>query len=164
MNLTTPPPAKLSDLIELAVSDAGRLDRARYTPMWMTWHRPRPAEGNGGPAKCMVCLAGAVIAGTLGCPTSTEIDIMTHENADPTSITIPDKAWLNALWALDASREGDWLEAFRALHGAYPEGKLYDAIEALPAPVNVEFTDWKKLDAHLASLTVRAEQLRELGL
>ena len=64
MNLTTPPPAKLSDLIELAIADTRKLDRHDYTPTWMTWHRPNPADD-----KCMICLAGAVIAGTLGCAT-----------------------------------------------------------------------------------------------
>ena len=159
MNLTTPPPAKLSELIELAIADARRLDHARYTPVWMTWHRPRPFDG-----KCMVCLAGAVIAGTLGCSTETSIDIATSDSADPESTTITDERWRRALWALDSSREGHWLAAFRALHSSYPEGKLYDAVNALPAPANTEFNDWKKLDAHLASLAAIATQLRDLGL
>lgn len=159
MNLTTPPPARLSELLELAIADARRLDHDRYTPMWMTWHRPRRLDG-----KCMVCLAGAVIAGTLGCPTGTSIDIATSDSADPKSTTISDKRWRHALWALDSAREGDWLDAFRALHGAHPDGELYDAVEAIPAPADIEFNDWNKLDTHLASLTVRANELRELGL
>ena len=159
MNLTTPPPAKLSDLIELAIADARKLDHARYTPVWLTWHRPRPLDG-----KCMVCLAGAVIAGTLGCSTETSIDIATSDSADPKSTTITDKWWRRALWALDSVREGDWLAAYHAMHGAHPDGELYDALEALPPPANTEFNDWKKLDAHLASLNERAERLRKLGL
>ncbi len=159
MNLTTPPPGKLSELLELAIADARRLDRTRYTPMWMTWHRPRHTDG-----KCMVCLAGSVIAGTLGCPTEASIDIATHENKDPESTTITDAAWRRALWALDSAREGDWLDAFRALHDGYPEGELYEAVEALPAPAHTEFNDWDKLDAHLGSLASRAKQLRQLGL
>ena len=92
MNLTTPPPAKLSDLLELAIADARRLDHALYTPMWMTWHRPRPLDG-----KCMVCIAGAVIAGTLGCPAGTSIDIATSDSTDPQSTTITDERWRRAL-------------------------------------------------------------------
>ena len=159
MNLTPPPPAKLSDLIELAIADARRLDRTRYTPMWLTWHRPSPRDG-----KCMVCLAGAVVAGTLGCPTEASVEIATHDDKAPESTTITDERWRRALWALDSAREGDWLAAFRALHAAYPESELYDALEAIPAPVHTEFNDWDKLDAHLGSLAVRAKQLRELGL
>ena len=159
MNLTTPPPAKLSDLLNLAITDARKLDHARYTPMWMTWHRPRPLDG-----KCMVCLAGAVIAGTLGCSTGTSIDIATSDSADPESTTITDERWRRALWALDSAREGDWLDAFRALHGSHPDGELYDALEALPAPADTEFNDWNRLDAHLASLAARATELRDLDL
>ena len=159
MNLTTPPPAKLSDLLDLAIADARRLDDARYTPMWMTWHRPRRLDG-----RCMVCLAGAVIAGTLGCATGTSIDIATSDSADPQSTTITDERWRRALWALDSAREGDWLDAFKALHGCYPEGELYDAVEAVPTPEEPEFHDWKQLDAHLVSLTSCASELRDLGL
>ena len=92
------------------------------------------------------------------------IDIATRESADPESETITDEAWRRALWALDSAREGDWLDAFRALHRAYPEGELYHTVEALPAPAHTEFNDWNKLDAHLESLAMRARQLRELGL
>ena len=159
MNLTTPPPAKLSDLIDLAIADARKLDHGRYTPVWMTWHRPRPLDG-----KCMVCLAGAVIAGTLGCATGTSIDIATSESADPQSTTITDEPWRRALWALDSAREGDWLDAFRALHGTYPDGELYNAVEAVPTPADTEFHDWDQLDAHLVSLAECASELRKLDL
>ena len=159
MNLTTPPPSKLSDLLELAIADARRLDHARYTPMWMTWHRPRPLDG-----KCMVCLAGAVIAGTLGCSTRTSIDIATSDSADPQSTTITDERWRRALWALDSAREGHWLEAFKALHGTYPDNGLYDALEELPSPLDTEFHDWEQLQTHLVSLARCASRLREIDL
>ena len=159
MDLTTPPPGKLSDLIELAIADARKLDRTRYTPMWMTWHRPRNKDG-----KCMVCLAGGVIAGTLGCPTDVTIDIATGESADPESETISDAAWSRALWALDSARDGDWAAAFRGLHHRPPNNEMYDALRAIPIPACSEFNDWNTLDEHLESLASRARQLRELGL
>jgi len=159
MNLTTPPPAKLSDLLDLAIADARRLDRDRYTPTAITWHRPDPLEN-----KCMVCLAGSVIAGTLGCEIKASIEIVTSDNDEPQSTAITDKRWRHALWALDAARGGDWLDAFKALHGCYPEGELYDAVEAVPTPEEPEFHDWKQLDAHLVSLGSCASELRELGL
>ncbi len=158
MNLTPPPPGKLSDLIELAIADARKLDRTRYTPMWMTWHRPR-TDG-----KCMVCLAGSIVAGTLGCPTDVTIEIATSESADPESETISDEAWRRALWALDSARDGDWTAAFRALHRAYPDNEVYDALRAVPVPAHTEFNDWNTLGEHLESLASRARQLRELGL
>ena len=159
MNLTTPPPDKLSDLLELAIADARRLDRARYTPMWMTWHRPRLQDG-----KCMVCLAGGVIAATLGCADDAVIEITSGESTEPESETISDPFWCRALWALDSARDGDWLDAYRALHDDYPAGELYDALEEMPPATCVEFNDWDKLDAHLESIAVRAEHLRTLGL
>ena len=112
----------------------------------------------------MVCLDGAVIDGTLGCTFETHIDIATSDMAEPGSATIADKRWRYALWALDAVREGDWISAFKALHGACPEGKTYQALEAIPAPLEPEFEDWSRLDTHLGSLAYRANRLRELGL
>lgn len=159
MNLTTPPPERLSDLIELAIADARRLDHARYTPMWTSWHRPRPLDG-----KCMVCLAGAVIAGTLGCETETNIDIATSDFAEPESTTITDKRWRRALWALDSAREGNWHAAFENLRGSYPADELRDALNALPKPSHGEFNGWKHFDTHLASLADCASKLREIGL
>jgi hypothetical protein len=165
MKLTTPPPAKLSDLLELAIRDARRLDHALYKPMWMTWHQPQPPNSDGRTRKCMVCLAGAVIAGTLACSPQAIIDISTHENAEPESTTITDKAWRRALWAIDSAREGDWFEAILALRGEYPKGdRVHHALMALPPPDNTEFNNWKKLGAHLDSLGERAQELRELGL
>ncbi len=159
MNFTTPPPERLSDLIDLAIADARKLDRDRYTPTAITWHRPDPLEN-----KCMVCLAGSVIAGTLGCEIEASIEIVTSDNDEPQSTTITDKRWRHALWALDTARGGDWLDAFKALHGAHPEGKIYEALEAIPAPLEPEFDDWSKLDTHLGSLAYRANRLRKLGL
>ena len=159
MDLTTPPPTKLSDLLELAIADARKLDHDRYTPMWMTWHRPRQRDG-----KCMVCLAGAVIAGTLDCSTEKSIDIATSDNADPQSTTITDKRWRRALWALDSAREGNWLKALTALHGTCPDCLMQEKLAKIPTPDKTEFHTWNELDAHLVSLAVCAGQLREIDL
>ncbi|MDE2905463.1 MAG: hypothetical protein OXQ28_05195 [Acidobacteriota bacterium] len=159
LNLATPPPDKLSDLIELAIADARKLDRYDYAPTWMTWHRRNPADG-----KCMVCLAGAVIAGTLGCARETIIDIAAEDSADPRSTTITDEPWRRALRALDSAREGHWNEAFENLRGSYPADELRNALDALPRPRHREFNAWNQFDAHLASLADCASKLREIGL
>ncbi len=62
MDLTTPPPEKLSEPIELAIADARRIERGDYWPVAGAWHDPGPRD------RCIICLAGAVIAATLGCP------------------------------------------------------------------------------------------------
>ena len=162
MNLSTPPPEKLSDLIDLAIADTRRLDHNRYVPDWSVWHRPRPLDD-----KCMVCLAGAVIAGTLGCALETRIEIAS-DMAEPGSTTIADKRWRNALWALDSARKGSWNSACRALHGIGigidPEDELAEALDELPPPLHSEFKSWRELAIHLDSLASRANDLRKLGL
>ena len=167
MNLTTPPPAKLSDLIELAISDARKLDRDAYIPKGSTWHRPDPNN-----ERCAVCLAGIVIAGTLGCSKNTwvteisESDDSAGDGADPqsTTVTITDPRWSGALMALDAAREGDWLIAFDSLYGRFPEHGIRDKVEGIAKPDMAAFTNWEQLETHLASLSACAEQLRELGI
>ena len=67
MNDIEVPPKKLSDLIGLAVADARTLDRETYIPECWSWHTP--VRNN----KCRVCLAGAVIAGTLRVNPKTEV-------------------------------------------------------------------------------------------
>ena len=161
MNLTIPPPDKLSDLIDLAITDARKLDQNRYAPTWHKWHQIDPGDG-----KCMVCLAGAVIAGTLGCARQTHIDIATSDSdtAEPDSTIITDKRWRNALWALDSAREGNWNGACRALHDVGPDDELGDALDELPPPERSEFESWGELAIHLDSLASRANDLRKLGL
>ena len=165
MNLSTPPPEKLSDLIDLAIADARRLDQSRYAPTWHKWHQPDPGDG-----KCMVCLAGTVIAGTLGCTRDTHIVITTSDMTKPGSTVIADKQWRNALWALDSAREGDWNSACRALlacrvlHGIHADDTLAEALDELPPPQRSEFESWKELAIHLDSLAGRANDLRKLGL
>lgn len=158
-NLSKQPPEKLSDLMDLAVADARGLNRNDYIPNWMTWHRRNPESG-----RCMVCVAGAVIAGTLECDPNTIVDIATEDSADPRATTITDEAWRRALWALDSAREGHWDTAVESLGGSYPTGRLSDALDVLPRPEHREFNSWKEFSAHLASLACRASELRALGL
>ena len=58
-------PDKLSGLIRLAIADAGRLDRDKYTPYFLDYHKPKRLW-SGQSDSCCICNAGAVIAGTLG--------------------------------------------------------------------------------------------------
>lgn len=74
---TTPPPGKLSDLIDLAVADARRLDRTTYTPDSSVWHEPADDDC------CMICLAGSVIAETLKCPRDQKVELGDEDNPDP---------------------------------------------------------------------------------
>ena len=172
MNRTTPPPTKLSDLIELAIGDARRLDRSVYVPSWKQWHEPRKPKARDGNApatsetpKCLVYLAGAVIAGTLGYAPENTVDIAEPEQAKADTMTVPDVKWKSALWALDWIREGQWTDGFLALHGWYPKDKkLHDALLTMESPGCARFHDWETLNRHLESLSERADELRRLGL
>ena len=159
MNLTTPPPEKLSDLLELAIADARKLDHDHYVPDWSVWHRPRPLDN-----KCQICLAGAVIAGTLGCPAGTDIDIFTVDETDPESINVTDERWQKALGALDSAREGHWLTAVEALQGDCHDTNVIEKLDDLGPAAHSEFGDWCQFNRHLNSLKQCASQLRELGL
>lgn len=53
-------PDTLSDLIDLAIKDARGLDRELYTPDYGEWHTYSYLDES-----CSICLAGAVIAGSL---------------------------------------------------------------------------------------------------
>ena len=62
-------PDKLSDLLELALDDLETTEKdPRYMIDMGEWHTPT----NG---KCMVCLAGAVMAQTIGVPLSYPIPV-----------------------------------------------------------------------------------------
>ena len=109
MNLTTPPPGKLSELIDLAIADVRRIDRGDYRPVADAWHEPVPGD------RCMICLAGAVIAATLGCPKDTQVEISWVASETPGTTTITEGPWQDALFALNYARAGNWPEALRTL-------------------------------------------------
>ena len=165
MNTRTPPPEKLSALIRLAIDDARRLDRERYMPTAATWHDPDgPDDGNDRPT-CLVCVAGAVIARTLECPSYAHILVSARPDEAGRCTTITDEKWRGALWALDLAREGLWLDAFRSLHGDYPnDEEVYEALEKLAAADEMEFSGCDEFDSHLESLNERAREIDELGL
>ena len=175
MQLTKSPPRLLSDLIELAIDDARKLDRKRYKPTFETWHEPQWHLKD---KTCLVCLAGAVIASTLECATTTQVRIapaadrrlgafsfiLTSRNEEQeTSGPLARKNWENTLWALDAVRNGHWNEAVRKLNGMYPNKANQERLDTLHRPDQIMFNSWESFDKHLSSLAERAERLRSWG-
>ena len=160
MNDVGVPPKKLSDLIGLAVSDARALDRKTYIPDCWRWHTP------GRNNKCRVCLAGAVIAGTLRVKPKTEVvrgiseyTLTTDDGGSP----VEDKAWSTALYAIDSARGGEWAKALEALD-IQVDGTTRKKLEKIRRPTGPYFHTWTELVEHMDSLTERAEELRALGL
>lgn len=61
-------PEKLSDLIELALRDLRKVEKdERYRVNMYSWHEPTLS------GKCLVCFAGAVMAGTLETPINKDV-------------------------------------------------------------------------------------------
>ena len=63
------PPERFSDLVLMAIADGRALDPQVYYPDFTRWHdSPMWATEDDEDPLCQVCLAGAVIAGTLSFP------------------------------------------------------------------------------------------------
>ena len=94
-------PQRLSALIELAVRDAQAVEQdPRYTLNMSQWHTPAPGA-------CLVCMAGAVMAKTMGAPRNA------HREPERYS---PETRW--ALCAINDVRIGDVFGAIAS--GKYP--------------------------------------------
>lgn len=159
MSEQRPPPEKLSELIQLAIADTRSLDRDNYRPTWTTWHAPHADNG-----RCMICVAGGAIAGTLGYPADTTIALAERDLNDPFSTRIADRRWRNALKAIGAASAGEWKRAFRTLHGHVPDEELCERLDEIPKPADARFENWAALDNHLGSLEDGARRLHEMGL
>ena len=133
-----------SELLQLAIDDARRLDRINYIPDSSSWHRPLQKN----PEICRVCLAGAVMAGTL--------KVSPDRSAAPDYVHEP--GHYHALVALDVMRRGLWNEAFNQLGivAALPEG--------LVTPRYTLFCTWEQFDVHLEDQQCNVEVLRAAGL
>ena len=157
MNYDTRPPEKLSDLIELAIADASRLDQTLYRPHSEVWHEPE----NG---RCLVCLSGCVIAWTLQAP---RIEIAIRNLMDPDGAEAPalveSEEWRRALEAIDHARRGEWGLAITT-RGIRLEDDTAHELRLISPPLPRGFTGWKMLDEHLASLEERVARLRTLGV
>ena len=156
------PPEKLSDLIRLAVRDARGLDRTLYRPASFVWHDPDTDIELG--LQCRVCLAGAVIAGTL--------NVAPEDEASPTLIRLrhgwvpglaSESRWPEALLALDRVREGVYIGAVTTHYDVEPTQEESKALVRIPHPDHNDFRGWVEFDKHLVSLLDRADQLEKLG-
>ncbi len=153
MNYKRRPPGTLSELIRLAIADARRLDQKTYAPLYRRWHAPADAAS---PGRCNICLAGAVIAGTLGAAPDADVQLLATDEIDDTQ-------WANALIALNYARMGKWKLARILLEG-WPTSKQETAMAEIPKPAHYEFCDWNEFKTHLNSLEERAGRLQAAGL
>ena len=96
-------PDKPSELIRVALADLAKCELdPRYRINMGTWHKPTDTEE----AECMVCLAGAVMAKSLGAPMSMKYT---------PSVYAPDDVSTQKLYALDLFRTGEVIAACERL-------------------------------------------------
>ena len=126
---TQPLPNTLSGMIRVALKDEDRVFKSpKYYVDMDEWHLPPEYGPRKNSKVCRVCLAGAVMAGTLG------LDHTTYET--PNSLLDDDAA--GRLGSLDRIRTGDVFEAlteggFIGLHDAMVIGnEIRDAIGKPP--------------------------------
>ena len=152
-------PDKLSDLIETAISEYGGLDRDIYYPNSEVWHQGVSIEGDG--EYCGVCLAGAVIAGSL--KVDHEVEYWDYDFS----------AHCDKLRALDFIRRGMARRAFSCLGVVYSD--FTDEQEDLVLSIEREaqagewsgvmnWLGWGDLDNALAHYKSVADRLRAVGL
>ena len=158
---TTPPPGKLSDLIDLAVADARRLDRTTYTPDSSVWHEPADDDC------CMICLAGSVIAETLKCPRDQKVELGDEDNPDPDRVksTTRNGSWRSGRSTTPGTASGTGPnKALRAPDAPATTDDILRQLDQRRVPEHPKFKNWTEFDAHLESLTTCANKLRKLGL
>ena len=162
-NPSPTPPDTLSKLIRLAIKDARRLNKDTYWPNYTQYHTPHsecsyyPDEQTAElpTTTCHICVAGAVIAGTL--------------NGDPSIEIRPEdySFWTAELEALDRIRVGDYLGAYFYFRGYYLSKDMETALTKLAdrfQPFHSEFNGWKEFTIHLNSLEELAQLLAQEGL
>ena len=139
-------PESMEGLLSTAIRDARSLNTNRYLPNHNEWHNP--SIPNVSPY-CEVCLAGAVIAGSL----------QEQPNHYRTSRSY-DSRTEKLLDALDSIRKGNWYSAFRLLYKKYPNPRACQLIDNLPIIMYSDFSGWRQFEAHLSSLENLLPDLR----
>ena len=144
------PVKDLPALIRVAVADSNSLDRKKYYPYAYRWHA-LDHDGD-----CNVCLAGSVLAGTVGIDRSTE-SISGYWKGN--------ESLAKVMVSLDMVRQGEYMYAF--LNLGWKQEDLPQKINRLrkPSPYLRGFSGWKEYRELLAHLSEIADEMDEiLGL
>lgn len=141
-------PDKPSELIRLAIADLEKCEKDdRYEIDMYAWHQPDRDTG-----VCLVCLAGSVIASTLGGDRKTRLYPADYiDFSHPADIDFSDS---NKLSALNNFRAGYWREGLSVIRADTPN------VEGLPHPVPYD----ENPAAFKADMLRAADILAEAGL
>lgn len=150
------PPRKLSELLVATIADARRIDRDIYWPHAGQWHSYNEIMN-----RCEICLGGARMAGLIPEGSTVDVDV---EDFSP--------LWESAFDALDLTRTGRYSDAIGQLERAHRQDEDYvldtkfiHALDEIPPPVLLDFSNWEEFDKHLESIEkILLPKLQELGL
>ena len=140
-------PGTLSDALALAVKDARLLDRSLYQPHSRFWHGYNTEFRD----KCLVCLAGSIIARSF--------------DVDSRTITCPGHYPLQIdrkLRSINLCRRGDFLSAICMFYDRAVPVDIERRLLALAQPEHSEFIGWEQFESHLDSLEAILPALREI--
>lgn len=146
-----PPPTDLPTLVRLACDDYHDLDRDLYEPWYGVWHAPA-ARADAETDRCEVCLAGAVVAGTLQLAPDTSLDDEDVRLSDD---------WWSALGALECVRRGHWYTLARDGWLTKAEADHLSGL-IVGVPDKAWFRGWKAADMHVAWARRLADTLAEM--
>ena len=144
----SPLPNTMAGLLETAIRDARRLNKAVYYPHFEQWHK---SLSHGLMHLCEVCLAGSIISGTLRASSK--------ESKSPYCFG---PRTHKLLLAIDDMRNGNWWCAFVNTYSVHPSESLYHQLRRIPKPDCIEFTGWKQFEQHLDSLETLLPHLRQI--
>ena len=153
MNTNVERPDTLGELLTLALDECDKLDRERYFAVSGVWHEQGHHQGYDD-KRCCVCLAGGIIAGTLGADPDTNV----YHLPD-----VGDDSWRDALIAVDYARRGLYRDAYAVLHG----GSLVPCFlldDAETGTAMGGFVGWDEYDGEVDRLRAVAERFIELGV
>ena len=157
-------PNNMSDLLDLACDDMEALDHDTYVPYYGDWHVPYSSQAyvdhrKAGNASCQVCLAGAVLAGTLHQNPAAQITPFMGKWANKDYSNTHGTTWDRALSTLDALRKGRIMPAYDYFYG-HSARVTIDDFEV----VNPDFVGWEGMRNFIESARKLARHLRGLGL
>ena len=157
-------PDSLSHLINIAIEDGKKMiQNPLYTPYSTRWHEPYGLflGSERSDSTCYACLAGGVIAGSLG---FTESDAITPGNSKLS------ETWINSLLALEDIRCGVIRRAAVRFYygGREPRDPLALAtlskVYLVDAPPLDKFQGNQEFAIFLENLVQVADSLEELGV
>jgi len=136
-------PDTMHGLLAVAIADAKAISRRKYQPHFGYWHCPLD---NG---KCLVCLAGSIIARSLNSPSTAMIR--------PSFLSPGVQRKMDAI---NAMRHGNWQYAYHLIYNSAPDCSTLDSLLFLPTPAQCDFIGWRQFNAHLKSLQRILPKLR----